>query len=274
MTSPANLPTVIRDQATSSAGRLLKAFFKGCLSQLRPGMLALLIWPFAIAVTLWGLSAWWFWDPLVLWLKESWLLSSRVVTFLSSWTTMIGWTDLGASLAKLVALLLMLPVVIATGMVAIALFAMPVVNRYLSAKHYPLVVRKGSFSLWANLGNAAFAVLVFTVGYLVSVPLWLVPPLALIVPWFWWSWLTARMMRFDSLVEHATPAEREALIRLHKREYFVLGLMVSALNYVPPLFLITPVLSALVFGHYSLSRLAQYRSAHPDSAKLPLDSYK
>jgi hypothetical protein len=43
----------------------------------------------------------------------------------------------------------------------------------------------------------------------------------------------------------------------------VLGLACAALNYIPPLFLIAPVLSALVFGHYSLSRLREMRTMPP-----------
>jgi hypothetical protein len=90
-------------------------------------------------------------------------------------------------------------------------------------------------------------------------PLWLIPPLALIVPWLWWGWLTASLMRFDSLVEHADRNERERLIRSDRRAYLLLGLSVALLNYIPPLFLVAPVLSALVFAHYSLSRLRQRR---------------
>ena len=53
----------------------------------------------------------------------------------------------------------------------------------------------------------------------------LIPPLALIVPWLWWGWLTARLMRFDSLVEHATAEERERLIReYHNTNYSVVDL--------------------------------------------------
>jgi len=81
------------------------------------------------------------------------------------------------------------------------------------------------------------------------------------VPWLWWSWLTARVMRFDSLVEHADARERKAAIASRRAEYFVLALLVTALNYVPPLFLITPVLSALAFSHYSLALLREQRTA-------------
>jgi hypothetical protein len=101
----------------------------------------------------------------------------------------------------------------------------------------------------------------FVLGYLVTLPLWLIPPLALVVPWLWWSWLTARVMRFDSLVEHATAAERSASISGRRRDYFLLALLVTLLNYVPPLFLVTPVLSALAFAHYSLALLRRQRAA-------------
>ena len=255
----------------SSLGGISKAFFKGCVSQLHPRMLVLLILPFVIALVLWALSAWFFWDPLVLWLKDSWLLGNRLIVALGEWGKPLGLSDLSRSLASVTALLLLFPLVIATGMVAIAVFAMPAVMRFLSTRHYPELLRRGSFSVWANLLNAVLSVAVFAVGYLASLPLWLIPPLALIVPWLWWGWLTARIMRFDSLVEHAAPKEREALISEYRREYFVLGLAVSALNYVPPLFLITPVLSALVFGHFSLARLAEYRQAHPESSATLLE---
>lgn len=244
----------------SSLSRLGGAFLKGCWSQLNPAMLALLLWPFLIALVFWVLSALLFWDPMVLWFKDSWLLGSRFMSWLSEGAQAIGISDLSGGIARLVSILLLLPVVIASGMVVIAVFAMPLVMRHLSNNHYPNVVRLGSFSLWSNLGNALSSLAVFVIGYLLSLPLWLIPPLALVIPWLWWGWLTARIMRFDSLVEHASPEERKLLINRHKREYLGLGLMVAALNYIPPLFLITPVLSALVFGHYSLSRLAELRT--------------
>ena len=68
-------------------------------------------------------------------------------------------------------------------------------------------------------------------------------------------------MRFDSLVEHAAPEERRDLIRRHRGQYMALGLMVTVLNYVPPLVLVTPVLSALAFAHFSLALLSDERAA-------------
>jgi hypothetical protein len=69
------------------------------------------------------------------------------------------------------------------------------------------------------------------------------------------------MLRFDSLSEHASAAERDLLIDRHGRGYLALGMLVTLLNYVPPLFLVTPVLSSLAFGHFSLAALRELRAA-------------
>jgi hypothetical protein len=39
-------------------------------------------------------------------------------------------------------------------------------------------------------------------------PLWLIPPLVLVLPPLIWGWLTYRVMSFDALAEHASPEER------------------------------------------------------------------
>ena len=152
-----------------------------------------------------------------------------------------------------------MPIAIATALALIAVLAMPVVVRHLGNGAYADVERRGSLALAANLWNVFRSLAVFVIGYLLTVPLWLIPPFALVVPWLWWGWLTARLMRFDSLVEHASSREQEALVRSDRRSYLALGLAVALLNYIPPLFLVAPVLSALVFAHYSLSRLREQR---------------
>ena len=68
-------------------------------------------------------------------------------------------------------------------------------------------------------------------------------------------------MRFDSLLEHATPAERNVIIRQNRSQYFLLGMMISALNFFPLMVLVTPVLSALAYGHFSLKALRDLRAS-------------
>ena len=241
--------------------RVVSAFGRGLVSQFTPRMLALLVLPFVVAIAFWIFSAWFLWDPVTGWFQtvvfqgDGWM--ARGYRQLSPY----GLGGLSTWVPDLFAFLLLVPIAIASALALIAVLAMPMVVRHLGAKTYPNVARRGSLALGANLWNVLKSVVVFVVGYLATLPLWLIPPLALIVPWLWWGWLTSRLMRFDSLVEHADAGEREALIRSDRRAYMLLGLAVAALNYIPPLFLVAPVLSALVFAHYSLSRLRELRGA-------------
>jgi uncharacterized protein involved in cysteine biosynthesis len=244
----------------ASLGSVISALGRGVASQLHPRMLALLVLPFLVAVAFWILSAWFLWDPVTGWMQavvfqgDGWMARGyRAVA-------PYGLGSLDTWIPNLFAFLLLVPIAIATALALIAILAMPVVVRHLGARGYADVERRGSLSLVANLWNVLRSLGVFVIGYLLTMPLWLIPPLALVVPWLWWGWLTARLMRFDILVEHATTPERETVIRADRRSYLVLGLAVALLNYIPPLFLVAPVLSALVFAHYSLSRLREQRT--------------
>jgi hypothetical protein len=240
--------------------RILTAFGRAVVSQLHPKMLALLVGPFLLAIVFWVLTAFFVWTPLTDRL-QGWMFGSGPLARLDAWASGYGVSGLSEWIPALLALLLVVPVMFATAVVLVAVLAMPMVIRHLGGGTYRDVAQRGSMSIAASVWNAVSTSLLFVAGYLASLPLWLIPPLALIVPWLWWSWLTARVMRFDSLVEHATPVERRETIAARRREYFLLALLVTALNYIPPLFLVTPVLSALAFSHYSLAVLREQRPA-------------
>lgn len=251
--------------------RVIAAFLRAIASQLHPKMLALLLVPFAVAVVFWTLVALFAWDPLVDWLRTAFFEGGGVVHWL--------WTQAGPYLpagfqglaTAAVALMLLLPLMFVTALVLIAVLSMPAVNLYLGRGAYRDVERRGAWSVLASLWNALAGTLLFLAGYLATLPLWLVPPLGFVIPWLWWGWLTAKVMRFDSLVEHADADERRALISAHRGRYLALGLLVTVLNYVPPLFLVTPVLSALAFGHFSLTLLREWRAGQDPSSGGPAD---
>ncbi len=241
----------------------VRALGQAALSQLHPRMLALLIGPFLLAGFVWLIAAWLLWTPITGWLRavvvEGWIGG------LFGWQpTSGGWADW---IAPIIAALLIAPLIFTTALVVVGIFAMPLVLRFVGARHYPDIERRadalGARSLVLGAWNGLSSFAVFAVGYVLTMPLWLIPPLIVVVPWLWWSWLTARVMRFDSLSDHATPAERAELIARERRRYMGLGMAVSLLNLVPPLFLVTPVYGALVFAHHSLAALRALRAAGP-----------
>jgi hypothetical protein len=116
---------------------------------------------------------------------------------------------------------------------------------------------------------------------IVSIPLWFIPPLILILPPLIWGWLTYRVMSFDALAAHASKDERKALMKKHKGNLLVIGIISGFLGAAPSLVwasgamfaVLFPILSCvaiwiytLVFGfaslwfsHFCLAALAEYR---------------
>jgi hypothetical protein len=68
----------------------------------------------------------------------------------------------------------------------------------------------------AGRGLVAGLDLLALVALVVSMPLWLVPPLILILPPLIWGWLTYRVMAYDALAEHASRDERIEIFRRHR----------------------------------------------------------
>jgi hypothetical protein len=131
---------------------------------------------------------------------------------------------------------------------------------------------------WA-LGSLLMAGL----ALLISIPLWLVPPLILVLPPLIWGWLTYRVMAFDALADHASQDERRELFRRHRLPLLAMGLLTGYLGAAPSLVwasgalfaaafvILMPLaiwiytfifaLSSLWFIHYGLAALQQLRAA-------------
>ena len=131
---------------------------------------------------------------------------------------------------------------------------MPLVLRHVGHREYAGLALQGRHSTAVSVWNAVWVSAAFAAGWLLTLPLWLVPPMALILPVFWWAFAFSRMMRVDAIVEHASPAERRLLIQRHNGGFWVIGLICSLLNLLPPAWIILPVFSALVNAHCGLRR--------------------
>lgn len=242
-------------------GQVLGAFLRACAGQLHPKMLALLVLPVGVAIVFWLLVALFVWDPLVGFLRVEFFEGAGPIGTLFQWVASFGLDELRGLAVVVTALMLLSPLMVVIAMGVVAVVSMPAVLRHLGRGAYRDLAPRGGGSMLLSVGTALWSGLLFLLGYLVTLPLWLIPPLAFVLPWLWWGWFTARVMRFDSLAEHADADELRGLQRRHRSQYLMLGLLVSTLNYVPLMFLVTPVLSALAFAHLSLSLLREHRTA-------------
>jgi len=142
-------------------------------------------------------------------------------------------------------------------------------------------------SVFWSLGSTFVALVVLVV----SLPLWLIPPLVLILPPLIWGWLTYRVFAYDALASHASADERRQLLREHRGALLAMGVLSGYLGAAPSLLwasgamfvalapLLVPVaiwiytlvfaFASLWFAHYCLAALDAQRRAAVSPAVSP-----
>ena len=176
-----------------------------------------------------------------------------------SWVVAWGAFWLAKLLAALGGWLLILSASYLVAMLLTAIVVLPLLLNHLAAIDYPDLARQGSDSVVASTWNSVAAALLFIVGWLVTLPLWLIPGLALLLPLFWMAWLNRRTFTFDALAAHATSDEWRELRRTQAMPLLLLGLAMALLAHVPFLGLLAPSLAALAYIHFGLEALRRLR---------------
>ena len=260
-----------------------RALSKGLVSLMHPAMLALSLLPLMLAGLLWGAVIWAFWEPAVNAIQHS-LSNSGVAAWVQGLVVRIGLDHWSWRWQNFVAPILMawmlVPLVALSVVIFIGFGAAPiVVNRV--ARAYPELQALGNSGVVASLANMLRIVAIFIVLWVVTWPLWLLPPLGAIVPALLWGWLNYRIMIFDVLARHATRDERRQIMQSRRYSLMGLGVLIALLGAIPTslwlggaaLFILQPLVaiaslwlyvvvfmySALVFAHYGLETLRQQR---------------
>lgn len=234
------------------------AFKRALVSQCHPTMLFAVLLPFLIALVGVVLLFWLFWTPLTDWLAAQashWDFINRT----EEWLLAMGLFSLKIYLVPVIAVSILLPLSGVLGLAIAAVFVMPLVLRHVGHREYAGLGRQGKLATSVSVWNAIWVSGAFVLGWLFTMPLWLVPPMALVLPIFWWTFAFSRMMRVDAIVEHASPAERKLILERHNGGFWIIGLICSLLNLLPPAWIILPVFSALVYAHYGLDALQRLR---------------
>jgi hypothetical protein len=218
-----------------------------------PRVLAVLFLPMLAAVVLWSVLAYVFWDA---WTGAFTTLVAD--TAAARWLAQHGasWILQGAGIFLVFALLL--PAVVITAMILTELFAMPMIVSVVSRRYPTLEKRKGG-TLIGSIGNAALAIVVFAVLWLITLPLWFTGLGAVIVPALNSAYLNQKLFRYDALAEHAGREEYAYIVSRARLRLFGLGLVLAPLYYVPFVNLAAPVFAGLAFTHLCLAELAELR---------------
>lgn len=206
------------------------------------------LWPPLLAMLLWSVVAVLVWQPMSRWL----------LAHLPEW----AWLDwLGPWLVHVILAMFFAPLIYLSTLLLVAVVALPRMMDLVARRDYPDLVRHGSAAtaFWGSLANTLTAGLIFLAGWLLCLPLLLIPGGLLVLPLFWGAWLNQRTFRYDVLAEHASEAERIALIVGGKSQFWLAGLASALVAHVPLVNLLAPAFGALLFVHVGLSSLRQLR---------------
>lgn len=232
---------------------LIRAFF----SLLHPRMLALMIWPVALALALWIALAVLFWGRAVAGIDVT-LRGTPVVEWMFAVAPL---AVIAAHLGWILLLLLFVPLVLVTATLIIGVFAMPMMVNHIAGRDYPTLARRQGGGAIGSAWSALVASLWFGALVVVALPLWLVPPLWPALPALLLGYLNYRMFAYDALAEHASADEISQILRRDRAPLFALGVVVALAGHVPLLGFFAPLYGGLAFIHYGLARLDALRTA-------------
>jgi CysZ protein len=235
------------------AHSLIRAFF----SLLHPRMLALMVWPVAVALALWIALAVTFWSR-----AASGIDAVLRVTPVVEWMVSIApLAVITAQLGWMLLALLFVPLVLITATLIIGAVAMPMMVSHIAERDYPRLSRRMGGGAAGSAWNALVASLWFAAAVAVSLPLWLAPPMWPALPALLLGYLNYRVFAYDALAEHASRDELARILRQDRAPLFALGVVVALAGHVPLLGFFAPLYGGLAFIHYGLARLQALRTA-------------
>lgn len=259
----------------------LDSFWRAVAYCLRPRVIVLSFLPLALMVALALGLGYYYWDSTLEWVRGA-LESSSVVNTVWAWLQSMGAGSLKLVLAPLLVILVVTPVIVILSLLTVALLMTPALTMLVAKRRFPQLERKRGGSLMLSLLWSLVSTLLALIALIISVPLWLIPPLILVLPPLIWGWLTYRVMAFDALAEHASTQERREIFRRHRLWLLGMGvfcgylaaapsliwasgvLFAAAFVYLVPLaiwlYTLIFALSSLWFAHYCLAALQALRA--------------
>lgn len=260
--------------------QLLNSFWRAVAYCLHPRVIALSVLPLVIMTVLSLGLGYFFWDNALVSVRAS-LDSFELVNSSVRWLEGLGLSNLRLVLAPALLLFLAIPVIVIVSLLFVAVFMTPAMVGLVAERRFPQLERKKGGSLVASIVWSLGSTLLAAVALLVSMPLWLIPPLILILPPLIWGWLTYRVMSYDALADHASSQERQQILKENRASLLGIGVLSGYLGAAPSLIwasgamfvAMAPVLvpvaiwvytlvfafSSLWFAHYSLAALEQLR---------------
>ena len=240
---------------------VLGALGYGLINAFHPRMLWLMVWPMLVSLVIWGVVA------VVAWMR----LAESLAAILKEWLEpALGFIRLDFGDATLIAahvilFLLFVPLVYVTALFILGVFGMQKMVDYVAERSFPQLERRRGGSVAGSIGNGLAALGGMLGLFVLSLPLWLIPPLWPLIPLVVLTWGNQRLLRYDALAEHADKAEMARIFGERRTSLYTLGFLLALVAFVPLVQFLGPVVFGLAFIRYLLGTLIELRyGGHPN----------
>ena len=224
----------------------LDSFWRAVAYCLRPRVIALSFLPLLLMVALALGLGYLYWDAALVWVRAT-LEASSIVTSLLGWLEAVGASGLKTVLAPLLVIFAITPVIVLVCLLIVALLMAPAIASLVAERRFAQLERKHGGSWLGGLGWSLLSAALALLALVATVPLWLIPPLILILPPLIWGWLTYRVMSYDALAEHASRQERVEILRRHRGWLLGIGVLTGFLGAAPSVLWASGALFAVAF---------------------------
>ena len=224
----------------------LDSFWRALAYCFRPRVIVLSFLPLALMVALALGLGYYYWDSALQWVRAV-LEASAIANTVWAWLQSVGAGSFQLVLAPLLVILVVTPVIVILSLLTVALLMTPALTRLVAERRFPQLERKHGGSVVSSLLWSLASALLTLIALIISVPLWLVPPLVLVLPPLIWGWLTYRVMAFDALAEYASGEERREIFRRHRLWLLGIGILCGYLAAAPGLIWVSGALFAAAF---------------------------
>jgi len=225
---------------------ILDSFWRAVAYCIRPRVIALSFLPLVLIVALTLGLGYWYWEAALDWVRSA-LESTTVIATISAWLQSVGFGNLKMVLAPLIVIFTVTPFIVLLSLLTVAFLMTPALTLLVAERRFPQLERKRGGSLFLGVLRALGLTLLSLLAMLLSSPLWLVPPLILILPPLIWGWLTYRVMAFDAMAEHASAQERREIFQRHRGWLLAMGVLCGFMGAAPSLIWASGALLAAAF---------------------------
>lgn len=225
---------------------LMDSFWRAGLYCIHPRVVGLSILPLVLMVALAWLLGYLYWDTAITEVR-TWLDASSWLDMVWRWLEGVGLSNLKTVVAPLVVIFLVTPLVIVLCLMLVSWLMTPALTRMVAHRRFEGLQKKNGAGFLFGLGWTLWSTTLALGALLITLPMWLVPPLAMLLPALIWGWLTYRVMAYDVLAEFASAQERQALMARHRMGFLGMGVVIGLMGAAPSLVWASGVLFAAAF---------------------------